>query len=296
MGVQPSTTWSRIGDLTHLALILNASAFAYAVVMHNESDLFDPVWQPEGFCVANRDVPYMNSHDLCLYFDTIFALIHGLVYLGLRNQPGMDPANELVKFNIIGIMGHGLGHGAIAKGIRDGINASSSSAEDSTSSGLSGFEIMQSLSFLEAIKTMIPYVIFWILLMKATMPTAKWSVVSLMTALSFVGNIFVPERFGFTYVQTVLLLAFSIHQLLRPSSEKGFAYALFPIIAGFPVSKYYCIVGTAVLMMCCSMLTPYFHVIVGVIAWIESTMCSKGVIDIGGHCKYRIGVYASSFL
>lgn len=29
----------------------------------------------------------------------------------------------------------------------------------------------------------------------------------------------------------------------------------------------------------------------GVIAWIESTMCSKGVIDIGGHCKYFVEVW-----
>lgn len=201
--------------------------------MHNDSELFDPVWKPEGFCVANRETPYWNSHDLCLYADTIFSLLHALVYLGLRNQPGMEPANELVKFNIVGVLGHGLGHGAIAKGMRDGLVGGA----DEASSHDSGFDVFMQQSLLEGCTTMLPYIVFWVLLLKATMPTAKTSVVLCMTLLSLVGNIFVPERFAFTYVQTVLLLAFSINQLLRPSKEKGFAYALFPIIAGFPVSK-----------------------------------------------------------
>jgi len=217
------------GDLTHLALILNASVFAYAVIMHNDSDLFDPLWQPEGFCVSNREVPYWNSHDLCLYFDTIFALLHGLVYLGLRNTPGMDPANELVKFNILGVLGHGLGHGAIAKGLRDGVQVADSSE--------TGLDMMMDQSPLKAVMTLAPYLVFWILLLKATMPTAKMPVILFMTVVSMIGNALIPQRFGFTYVQTVLLLAFSVNQLLRPLNEKGVAYALFPIIAGFPVSK-----------------------------------------------------------
>lgn len=217
------------GDLTHLALILNASVFAYAVVMHNDSEIFDPVWQPEGFCVSNRETLYWNSHDLCLYFDTVFALLHGLMYLGLRNQPGMDPANELVKFNILGILGHGLGHGAIAKAMRDGVQTSDSSQ--------TGLDTMMEQTPLEAVMSIFPFVVFWILLLKATMPTAKMNVILPMTAVSILGNVFVPQRFGFTYVQTVLLLAFSVNQLLRPSDQKGFAYALFPIISGFPVSK-----------------------------------------------------------
>ena len=215
------------GDLTHLALILNASVFAYAVVMHNESGLFDPVWQPEGFCVSNRETPYWNSHDMCLYVDTIFALLHGLVYLGLRKKPGMEPANELVKFNILGVLGHGLGHGAIAKGLRDGVQTSD----------LTGLDIMMEQSPLERIVMLAPYVIFWIFLLKSSMPAAKFPVICFMTVVSMIGNAMIPNRFAFTYVQTVLLLAFSVNQLLRPASEKAFAYALFPLVAGFPVSK-----------------------------------------------------------
>jgi hypothetical protein len=250
MSIKPST-WSRIGDFTHVALIINASIFAYAVVVHNDSGIFDPVWQPEGFCVANRETPFWNSHDLCLYFDTVFALVHGLLYLALRNYPGMDPANELVKFNILGVAGHGFGHGAIAKAMREGVE---SSGLDQT-----GLDTIFSKSPIEIVVKMIPFLIFWIFLLKATMPSAKMNVILPMTAASIAGNVLVPQQFGFTYVQTVLLLAFSVNQLLRPSNEKEFAYALFPMIAGFPVS---------------------------VIAWIESTMCSKGVLDIGGHLIY----------
>ena len=213
-----------------MALILNASIFAYAVVVHNDSGIFDPVWQPEGFCVSNRDIPFFNSHDLCLYFDTVFALVHGFMYLALRNHPGMDPANELVKFNILGVLGHGLGHGAIARQMREGV----------VTSGLdqTGLETMSTKTPIEILMSMIPFLVFWIFLLKATMPSAKMNVILPMTAASLAGNVLVEQRFGFTYVQTVLLLAFSVNQLLRPSNEKGFAYALFPMIAGFPVSEY----------------------------------------------------------
>lgn len=197
--------------------------------MYNDSDLFDPVWQPEGFCVSNRETPYWNSHDLCLYFDTIFALLHGVIYFALRNQPGMDPANELVKFNILGVLGHGLGHGAIAKAMRDGITPDSSET---------GLETMMGQPPVEVVMRLLPFLVFWVFLLKATMPTAKMNVILPMSFVSMFGNALVPQQFGFTYVQTLLLLAFSVNQLLRPPNEKGLAYGLFPLIAGFPVSKW----------------------------------------------------------
>merc|ERR1719215_259494 len=71
---------------------------------------------------------------------------------------------------------------------------------------------------------------------------------------------FFPSRFGFTYVQTVLLLLFSTNQLLLPAEEKGRSYALFGIIVSFPVS---------------------------LVGWVESTQCSVFVKDyLYGHLVY----------
>jgi hypothetical protein len=214
-----------------VALILNTSIFAYTVVMHNDSKIFDPVWQPDGFCISNKDVIYWNSHDLCLYFDTIAAILHFLLFLALKDSPGMEPANELVKFGIMGVFGHGLGHGAISKAMRDGITPD-------LDSSVTGLDEISKMSAIEAIYRLIPFLLFWILLLKASLPNASFTVILSMTAVSLFFNTMTPQRFGFTYVQTVLLLAFSLNQLLRPVSEKDSTYALYPVIVGFPISKW----------------------------------------------------------
>lgn len=229
---------------------MNSLIFVYAVVFHNDSKIFDPVWQPNGFCVTNKDVPYWSSHDLCLYFDTAASIVVGILYWALKDSPGMDAANEVVKFNIPGIFFHGVAHGAIAKAMRDGITPDPDVPQF-------GFEVLSKLSILEIIFRMTPLVVFWVFLLKATMPKASLYVIIQMTAASMFFGFFTPRKFDFTYVQTVLLMVFSLSQLMRPSKEKDITYALYPLFVG-PI---------------------------GVVAWIESTLCSKGVIDIGGHCK-----------
>ena len=224
-----STALHMTGDWSHVALILNASIFAYAVVVHNGSNIFDPVWRPEGFCVMNRDIPYWNSHDLCLYFDTAASVAFGLLYIALKNSPGMESANDLVKFGILGTFGHGLGHGAISKALREG------KIPDDTHSSAS---VMSDMPWTEAVVMLLPFLVFWIFLLKASMPQASLQVLLPMTLVSLVFNIMTPPQFGFTYVQTVLLLAFSLNQLLRPQKDKDFAYALYPIVVGLPLSEY----------------------------------------------------------
>lgn len=198
--------------------------------MHNDSKIFDPVWRLDGFCVSNKDVLYWNSHDLCLYFDAIAAILHFLLFLALKGSPGMEAANELVKFGILGVFGHGLGHGAIAKAMRDGITPESDSS-------VAGLDAMLELSAMEAIYRLLPFILFWILLLKASLPKASFTIILPMTVVSIFFNTLTPPRLGFTYVQTVLLLAFSVNQLLRPVNEKDSTYALYPVIVGFPVSK-----------------------------------------------------------
>jgi hypothetical protein len=242
------TDWKKIGDVAHLMCLANAAAFAYSVVMHSSSAVFDPVWRPEGFCVSNRDVPFWNSHDLCLYVDTIGAIVSGIIYFFLKDSPGMAPANELVKFNILGIFAHGLGHAGISKAMRDGVVPES---------GL--LDVLGNASSLDLLKQVGSFIFFWVFLLKATMPTSSFKIVVPMAIVSSIMGAIVPGQFGFTYTQTVLLFAFSLNQLMRPSEEKTVEYARYPLMVGVPLSF---------------------------IAWIESTQCSKFVMGIGGHLIY----------
>merc|ERR1719266_2175012 len=111
--------WPTFGDVANGVVILGSIAFAYLVVFERETSIFDPLWKTDGFCVSNKDVPYWNSHDLCLYVDTVLAVVLGVLYYILHKTPGMEIANDYTFFNIPAILAHGLGHGGIGKAIRD---------------------------------------------------------------------------------------------------------------------------------------------------------------------------------
>lgn len=254
--------YKTIGDAAHIFILLNATIFAYAVVMHNESRIFDDVWRPDGFCISNKAVQYFNSHDLCLYFDTIGAIAAGIMYYSFQNTAGMEEANELVKNNILGIFAHGLGHGGLSQSMRNGIPAAQSQ-EDL-------FDILANASLLELIQKFGPSLFFWMLLLKATMPKESFrNVVGPLSVIASVLEIFVPPQFGFTYVQTILLLAFSLNQMSRPEVEKNEIYARYPIYVGCPLS---------------------------VIAWIESTQCNNFVMGMGGHLIYDAYIVISTII
>jgi len=239
--------WKRVGDLTHVAIILNAAVFAYVVVWHNNHIIFDPSWRIDGFCITNKEVPYWSSHDLCLYVDTAASVIVAILFFSLKKSPCMEPANEFIGPSILGIFAHGIAHGMMANHFRekgkiseDG--AASSSNENRTLAGFAGL------------------MFFWVFLLKNTMPNVSKKVLIPFAAACSTGNIYVSPQFAFTFVQTVLLVTFSVNQLLRPLMEKDFAYGIYPVFSGLPLTF---------------------------IGWLESTSCSRTPIcNIGGHLVY----------
>mgnify|MGYP005850105445 CR=1 FL=1 len=246
-----SSSWATIGNVAHVVSLVSVATFAFCVATQRQ--LFDAYWKEWGFCVANVDVPYWNSHDLCFYTDTFLAFVVGVMYMLLYKEPGMQPANDLVGFSTLGVLGHGAGHGAIAAGMRNGYE---NMLEDGQKLN---YEVTHFDSAMEFALKMGPYLFFWIALLKSAVPKGSWSSIAGMSAASMALGLIIPKNLGFTYVQTILFLAFDINEMLKPKKEKGFEYALYPIMVGIPVS---------------------------VVGWIESTMCTKGVIDIGGHLIY----------
>jgi hypothetical protein len=243
-----SSFWRRVGDAAHVINFLNALLFAFSVV--RQPDWFDPEWRKDGFCVSNADKEFWTSHDLCLYVDCALAAVVGVFYLLLRTQPGMESANELVQFNILGVVGHGIGHATIAKAIRDGFVADGERT---------GWEMAQREPLQNVLSQSIPILVFWVLLLKAAMTKASYPTVFVSAVLASTAALFFPSRLNFTYVQTILFAAFDINEVMRPISEKGFEYGLYPLLLGIPL---------------------------GVIGWAESTQCSSGIIDLGGHVIY----------
>ena len=262
---------AKIGNVAHALTLVSTSLFCVTVVTGFSagsggplgiiSKHLDEEWKANGFCVANIDVPYWNSHDACLYVDTALSLVLFVAYFVLgRNNASMESANAYIRSGIPGIVAHGIGHGAIAARIRDG------GLNDDRDYHRTGLEIVRtefeekgtSHTFMQAL----PFVFFWFGLMKGSLPNIKsWKKIAVISIAVNLVQLFVPEIFGFTFVQTVLMISFSADQLLMPSDKKAdFAYAWYPVLVGLPLT---------------------------LVGWMESTQCSKFVMQyLYGHLAY----------
>lgn len=256
-----NVNWKHVGDAAHVLTMLSAAAFAVAVGYYagdtKTSNLFDAQWKTDGFCIAGKEKPYWNSHDACLYTDVALAAVLGGLYSLFRNTPGMKGAERYVLPNIIGIVAHGLGHGGIASKLRE---LSGDSEMLFRESGRSVAERLRQDSFTEILGDELLGAVFWLGLIYASLPGTNKSTVAFFVLIARTGQSFIPARFGFTYVQTFLLLVSSFYQINRSHAEKDFFYGFFPALVGFPLT---------------------------LVGWLESTQCSAFVRDLFyGHLVY----------
>jgi len=269
--------FASVGDAAHVVTLVSALAFAIAVVRRRE--IFDPAWRRDGFCVANLDVPYWTSHDLCLYFDVLAAAILAAVYVAIngwgrkagKSPPGLETANDLIKKHIPGIVAHGIGHGMIGLDIR---NRPDRYGPDNEYGMYTSYESLMEHSgegILSAgtIRELLPAAVFWWFLVKSSCGySLDSSKVAAVVAVGMSIQMFVPRMYAFTYVQTFLMAAFALDQTMRPRAEKdSLAYALYPVVVSVPVT---------------------------LMGWAESTMCTRFVRDnLYGHLAYDANIPVS---
>lgn len=245
--------YTLVGDSGHIVTLVSAVTFACVVIRYIDSEddrIFDPQWKQEGFCIANSATPYWNSHYMCLYVDTAATVLLALLYYVIHKTPGLESANSFMFTGIPAVLAHGIGHGALASSLR-----TLGAAEVDRKLPI---EFMMELSFRDALLAHIPLTIFWLCLLRASMPHVRPGHILLFAVIAIGGGHFVPSNLGFTYVQTVLLLAFSANQLASP--VKDFAYAIYPLLVSVPLTF---------------------------VGWMESTQCIAFVKDnLYGHVVY----------
>jgi hypothetical protein len=201
----------------------------------------------------NPDRPFWTSHDLCLYCDVGLAAVQAVLVLILQGEPGMEIASQIVKPQLLGIVGHGIGHGAIARALRQNDSASPTTIDMHQSEYEAG-------NFPGLSLASVPFFVFWVMLLRSALPKLSWANLAVMSVFSMLFQQFFPRNFGFTYVQSILMMAFGWNEMvMKPASEKGFEYAIFPWIVSVPLTM---------------------------IGWLESTFCSKFVVRLGGHLVY----------
>lgn len=248
--------YNLMGNAGNGIVILMSLYYAYLVARYSNDPndtYFDEEWKKEGFCIHNIDIPYWNSHDVCLYFDTVASIIIAILSRYLPTTPGMERVNEVVRITIIATFGHGLGHFIGGKKVREGIGHDVAIFFDF-------FFEESDASFLDVAITVFFGLLFWLGFIKSICSNLRnWAVVGILLA-TIAGLMPLPRNFAFMYAQTVVLMMDSINELARRKEEKDFAYAWRPFITGIPIV---------------------------LISFVESTLCSTFVREMFyGHLMY----------
>lgn len=265
-----SSSTKTIGNVFHVLNLTNIIIYGTSVYwshVHSSlslSDLdhgpFDAEWFQHGFCLPDKETRFWTTHDVSCYIMLLISFMGlGLIHC-LHKDQNMEQANKLAFWAIIGGIGHGLGHALIANSIRIGIypHGDVRPLDDFQGAPL----------WLIAAKIGPGMLLFWAPLVKTyMMNTAKGNVFLVVLLIQFFG-LFVPMKFGFPYTQSVLFAGLSIDQLFRPASEKGFEYALWPLMTVIPS---------------------------GIFGWIEATGCTTNslMLNYGGHLPYDVFMASS---
>jgi hypothetical protein len=211
-----TTSYAQQGDFFNQLGLGMTVVYTSMVVLSSDRPglLLDEKWVQDGFCVS--DTPIGNSHDLSFYVDVVLASILLTLYALWRNIEGLEEASKLIPIEAVSILGHGAVHEFIAYKMRQG-----KSLEDEAESP----PLLSSLIFA---------VVFWFPFLKAALSNWNLGPVMVSALLASYFQRFVPPRFGFTYVQTVLVCASALNSMLSADrNNREYAYraiSLIPVV------------------------------------------------------------------
>lgn len=241
-----------------------ASTFAYTVLVilfaKPGSEIFDEQWVEDGFCIVNKEIPYWTSHDLCLYLDVVLVLIGWRIYSRLSgSSPEMKAMDDLMKFNLMGHLGHGAAHGFIAYHL---YRTPSDRTDEMAAGSRNTLENFLQVDTMLLIPGIWLFLAFWFGLLRGVIPKGSNRTIALLTVLVSTGQLFVKEVFSFGYVQAVLAIAFTISQVGLPAKEKEFSY----------------------------LATSTASVAVSLVPWVEALACQSLASKLGGHLIYDASI------
>ena len=186
-----------IGDLVNWLVVVNTLVYIGVIVAHaNGFGIeFSPSYAQDGFCVSNKDRSVLlQSHALCFYEDTIFAI---LVWY-LVNVIGKDMLPEadvtLMTRLAFATFVHGAAHLSVA--YRD------YTADPEDIVGKDG-NILKPLR-------VITLFVFWSTFMWVIHPEHTSSKTLLRGVFWTTVGLFVPRLYGFTFTHSALVMEFCI--------------------------------------------------------------------------------------
>eukprot|EP00306_Pavlova_sp_CCMP459_P012080 CAMPEP_0185192164 /NCGR_PEP_ID=MMETSP1140-20130426/17782_1 /TAXON_ID=298111 /ORGANISM="Pavlova sp., Strain CCMP459" /LENGTH=266 /DNA_ID=CAMNT_0027758895 /DNA_START=33 /DNA_END=833 /DNA_ORIENTATION=+ len=210
----------RLGDAANTAVLLNTGLFMACVIGHalGRANFFSSSFMRDGFCVANKESRWTNSHIMSFYVDCVCTVILALLARRYKGMEGDEPVSRAAA----GVFVHGLAH----------LGESSRLATPLTETRpklVTGFEVADVAPGIAGL-----FLFFWFLLRSApntpSLHAAAWGLVHATVLV-----LAVPPTFGFTYVQTALLWTSVAYDLMRPSSKKDFFYDISALVVNLPI-------------------------------------------------------------
>lgn len=259
------TSYSVIGNGLHVLNLLNIAL--YGSILYNfgsvGSGVFDDNWLQRGFCNPHEGIPYRTTHDYSGHAMALISIV-GLAmqqWLSRKSTADLTKADNLAFWALVGGLGHAFGHYHIAFAFRENFFPPAD---------VTFMDDLLQGTLIEAIYKALPgYPLFWMPLVGTYMHNTARGRVAIVALFCWLGSIMMQVRFGFSYTQAVLFAGLSIDQMMLPEPEKGFEYALWPLMTTVPN---------------------------GILAWVESTACtSSPLMKQYGHLIYDIYM-ASSYV
>jgi len=238
-----------IGNIASCVTLLNGLLFVLLILAQEQQwvDVISPAFLEDGFCVANKEYSvYVQSHALCFYVDTAFALFLWILCKTSESRYSSEALEPIWKA-ILPTFGHGCGHLSLAI----------------LGTGTTETPLEKSDSLVILARSSLILVLFWYAFMRSIVGVEKGHTLSLVLTVVYTSiHVFlVPGRFGFTYVQTMLILTYTLHALSK--KEKSTYYNAISVIIGLPV---------------------------GFVAWFEVFACEQFYVHIGGHVWYDLTI------
>jgi len=238
--------WNQKGDVLNLFVMANSILYLiYFIMAHLGLLYMDPNTKRDGFCITNPTDPLWNSHMLSFYVD---VLLSGVSVVVVALTSSGSNARDFLSRSIPGTIGHGFGHLGLSRRMNE--------APSSTS--------LMTLPLYLQLLAPIGIFFFWYSLLGSNkyIPRLHLVIHSVLHSIVLLTPI-LPLSAGFAYVQTVLVLTFTIYDIfLRPKSTKDVAYDYSPFVS-----------------------VPF-----SVVAWMEALTCEGFLKSKGGHMWYDASI------
>ena len=106
-----------VGDIMNLFSILNMIVFVYLLYQQvsGKVEVFSESYMQDGFCVSREDKSvWLQTHALCFYEDTCWAIIMYLIFSccksGMEDHPDGEQLVAMIRDSIASIFMHGATH------------------------------------------------------------------------------------------------------------------------------------------------------------------------------------------